>query len=271
MIIAVDTGGTKTLVTLFSDKGQLEKKRRFETPMSIPTYIRQLRETIGALSKNHAIKAISIALPGRIDSNDVLVGAGNLPWRNVDIKALLTPHFKVPIFVQNDANLAGLGETRLLKSTPAVSLYVTFSTGVGTGITLNGRLDPALNRTEGGQAMVEYDGAIRRWEDIASGKAIVEIYGKRASEITSERTWHQIADRMSRGLLAQIPLLQPDVVIIGGAVGTHFGKYGDILQKLLDERLHKSLVIRPKFLQAAHPQEAVVYGCYYYALDRLAA
>ena len=46
-----------------------------------------------------------------------------------------------PVLLENDANLAGLGETRQLKKIPAQSLYVTISTGIGSGIITDGHID----------------------------------------------------------------------------------------------------------------------------------
>lgn len=117
-------------------------------------------------------------------------------------------------------------------------------------------------------ALVEYDGKVRQWETFASGHAIVEVYKKRAEDISSKRTWYQISDRISRGFLAVIPILQPDVIIIGGGVGTHLEKFHDALEGILREHLPAHIPC-PRIVKAAHPEEAVIYGCYYYAKDYL--
>ena len=132
----------------------------------------------------------------------------------------------VPVLIENDANLAGLAETRLLRTIPNCSLYVTVSTGIGTGVCTNGYIDPGMRYSEAGRALVEYGGKIHSWESFASGRAIVDAYHKFARDITSKRTWKKIADRISRGFLAVIPIIQPDVIIIGGSVGTYFEPRG---------------------------------------------
>src|SRR5690606_25422172 len=139
---------------------------------------------------------------------------------------------KAPVLIENDANLAGLAEARMLDPTPVSSLYVTISTGIGTGVITNGHIDPGLRLSEGGRALIEYDGSVREWESFASGKAIYTIYGKFARDITNKRHWDQIADRISRGFLAAIPLIQPDVIIIGGSIGTYFQRYGKQLEAI---------------------------------------
>ena len=164
--------------------------------------------------------------------------------------------------------MAGLAETRSLKTIPAQSLYVTISTGIGSGIITNGKINYSLRNSEAGHALIEYDGVVREWESFASGKAIYKTYGKFARDITSKRTWNQIADRISRGFLAVIPILQPDIIIIGGSMGTYFEKFGDQLTNILKEKLPEHIPC-PKFIKAKHPELAVIYGCYYYAVDNL--
>ena len=146
---------------------------------------------------------------------------------------------------------------------------MTISTGIGTGIITNGQIDPGLRYSEGGRALVEFDGVVREWESFASGKAIYNTYGKYARDIHETRTWHQIADRISRGFLAVVPIIQPDVIIIGGSIGSYFDQYGEQLEAILQEKLPAHIPC-PRFIQATHPEQAVIYGCYYYALDVLA-
>lgn len=268
MLIAVDTGGTKTLVAAFSEKGAILASRKFPTPRPTNAYILQLVSTIREIAGGDEIDAIVVAVPGRIE-NDKIVLCPNLGWHNYDIIKDIRHHFKTPpILLENDANLGGLGEARLLKDVPASVLYVTISTGIGTGFIRGGRIDPALRTSEGGHLMLEYDGVVRNWETFASGKAIYETYHKFAKDITNKRVWLQIAERISRGFFALIPIINPEVIIIGGSMGTHFAHFGSTLSGILDERM-PSVVARPRIIKAAHPEQAVIYGCYFYALDSL--
>lgn len=268
--MAVDTGGTKTLVASFDRSGQIKKSVRFPTPKRTAEYLEQLTMTIHEVTDGEQPEIIVAALPGVI-KNGVAVWCDNLGWRDFAIQKELEARFKsVPIHVENDANLGGLGEVRFMQAIPASVLYVTVSTGIGTGIITGGVIDPGLRLSEGGHMLVEYDGTVREWESFASGSAIHKTYGKYASEIKSIRVWHQIADRISRGFLAVIPLLQPEHIIIGGSIGTYFDRYGEQLIKLLSERLPDHIPV-PTISVAKHPEEAVIYGAYYYAVDHLSA
>jgi predicted NBD/HSP70 family sugar kinase len=268
MIVAVDTGGTKTLVAVFNTDGQIVAEEKFPTPEDISGYITMLCNTIDRLVDGQVITCLSVALPGTI-KNGVMAWAGNLAWENVDMKALLGSHYTCPIVVENDANLAGLAEARMLSDMPNVCLYVTLSTGVGTGIIVNGQIDPDFSTNEGGQIVLEHEGSFKRWESFASGKAIHEKYGKLASEIEDENIWNEIGLNVARGLLATSALIRPDIVIFGGGVGTYFDKFKEPLLKALTE--HTTAKYIPAIVRAAYPEEAVVYGCYYHALDSVTA
>lgn len=270
MIVAVDTGGTKTLIAGFDAHGTLQKTIKFATPKVQDEYVKLLRTTLNDNFSAREVDALVIALPG-IVKNGVALWCNNLKWKDFDALSAFKDVFGgMPVYIENDANLAGLAEARALDPVPASVLYVTISTGIGTGIITNGSIDPGLRLSEGGRTMIEFDGVVREWESFASGKAIRAAYGMYARDITNGRTWYQIANRVSRGFLAIIPVLQPEVVVIGGSVGTYFANFAPQLEDILKEKLPPHIAT-PHFVQASHPEEAVIYGGYYYAIDSLSA
>lgn len=268
MLVAVDTGGTKTLVACFSPEGKVVNSQKFPTPQDQAEYINQLIKTINEMVDKSTIKVISVALPGTIHG-EVATWCPNLGWAEFNVVAPLRHEFgDVPITLENDANLAGLAETRMLPDTPYLSLYITVSTGIGTGLTLDGHINPGLRLSEGGQMVLNYEDKSQQWQHFASGKAIKRIYGKYARDIHDEETWTEIAHRISRGLLVLIPTVQPEIIIIGGSVGTYFDKYSSLLEKVIKAELPDYMKM-PPIVQAKNPEEAVIYGCYYYALDSI--
>lgn len=265
MIIAVDTGGTKTLVTSFTNNKKSSKNHRFPTPQDPLAYSAMLTNLIKDEYDLSKTTAISIAVPGST-TNQQVAYCWNLPWQNFDLIAELHHNLGVelPVILQNDANLAGLAEIHALPKIPELGLYLTVSTGIGSGVIVNGTIDPILQRTESGQMVLEFDGILRVWEKFASGRAIYETYGKYAHDIDDIHTWEAIADKISRGIIALIPLLSPEIIIIGGSIGTHFPRYHKVLENLIKERLAPGFTL-PRLTQAIHPQEAVLYGCNIYA------
>lgn len=267
MIITIDTGGTKTLISSFNKTGKMSKSIKFPTPANQQEYVQILKETVRReFGHAEVVDVIVLALPG-IVKNGVAVWCNNLGWANFNAAKEfhdLLPG--VPLLVENDANLAGLSETRALNPIPKTSLYITVSTGIGSGIITDGEIDPSLRLSEAGRALVEYNGRVQEWESFASGQAIAKVYKKFARDIKSNRIWNQVADRISRGLLAAIPILQPDVIIIGGSIGAYFERYGATLSAILAENL-PSHIPCPQIVKAQHPEEAVIYGCYYYGKE----
>lgn len=264
MLVAVDTGGTKTLVAIFSKNGTLKSSEKFPTPKNIVEYTSELKNTIDKMSGKNTIDAIVIALPGRV-KNNVLISARNLGWENVDLTDELQRVYKAPVLVENDANLAGLGEFNELSKKVPVCLYVTVSTGIGTGIITDGQIDKHFTQSEGGQVVVNHRGRMRRWEKFASGRSIYNTYHTFAKNIIKKLVWKRIAKNISKGLIVISPVLRPDIIIIGGSIGTYFNRY----DKYLNLELKKYLNHVPPVVAAKHPEEAVIYGCYHYAITYL--
>lgn len=269
MLVAIDTGGTKTLIAAYDEQGKVTDSVKFPTPHDPREYVKVIKATVRERYGEKKVDVVVLAIPGVI-KNGVVKWCGNLPWVELDLgKRLANILPDVPLLIENDAKLAGLGETRSLKRIPHTALYVTISTGIGCGLIEDGKIDRAMRFSEIGHIPLEYDGRVRVWESFASGRAIVDAYKKFARDITSKRTWRQIADRMSRGFLVVIPTIQPEVIIIGGSVGTYFERYGQYLKEYLLESLPPHITL-PRIIKAQHPEEAVIYGCYYYGTDYLA-
>lgn len=263
MIIAVDIGGTKTLVASFHGGRSVSNEERFPTPKDPREFLSQLMAVLDRFDAANA-QAICVAAPGIIEDDGTILRCSNLPWENFELQMLLSEKYSCPIYINNDAKLAGLAETHSLPEVPRTSVYVTVSTGIGTGIVTHGKLDDALRNSEGGYMILQTPEGFMPWEKFASGRAIKEHFGKMAADITDPADWREIVERLALGFETLIPLLQPEVVIIGGSIGTHFSKYGHLLTEVLRHRI-PHYINMPQIIQAQHPEEAVVYGCYYYA------
>jgi predicted NBD/HSP70 family sugar kinase len=260
MYLGIDIGGTKTLVALLNNEGVIKESRRFPTPKIYTDLLKEIALTVANFSTKKLVAA-GVAAPGYIDRKHGTAHAfGNLDWKDVPLKRDLQKMLDCPVVVENDANLAGLSEAMLIKQYDSV-LYVTISTGIGTGVITNQQIDPEFADSEGGQILIEYRGKRLPWEDVASGHSIVQRFGKRASEINDQKTWAIIAHDLALGLYDLIAFMQPDVIVLGGGVATYFDRFKDLLHKEL-KRYETPLITIPPVLQAQRPDEAVVYGCY---------
>lgn len=266
MYLGIDIGGTKTLIGLFTNKGELKDKFRFETPKDYESFLSTLRRHIEPFL-GEDIKGIGIGAPGLIGrSKGIGYNFGNLSWKNVPIRKDIELITGFQAVVDNDANLAGLSEARNIIHDFKKVLFLTISTGIGTGIIIDGSIYLPLADSEGGRIILDYKGKPTKWEAFASGKAIQQRFGKIAAEINDQKTWKIIVHDIARGLIDLIAVIQPEVIVIGGGVGAHFDRYGDLLKKEL-QKYETPLAPIPPIKQAKRPEEAVLYGCYELAKD----
>ncbi len=257
---AIDIGGTKTLIAVFNSKGDPTEEIKFPTPPIYDDFLQELTKHVAKLSTTN-FQAFCVAAPGRINhANGVVLAFGNLDWTNTPILHDVEKIMKAPGLIENDTKLAALSEALAQKKYRKV-LYITISTGIGGGLIIDGVIDTDFDNNEVGQMLMEHRGELKRWEDFASGSAIVEHFGKRASEITDKQDWYIIARNIAIGLNAVIAALTPEIVIIGGGVGTHFDKFKDRLIEQL--KIYETPMFTiPPIVQAKRPEEAVIYGCY---------
>ncbi len=264
MIAAVDIGGTKTLVAVFDKNGNVTQQQKFPTNPDYDQFKEELAGVVAKLSTPDFSKLV-VAIPGRIDrERGIGIRMGNLGWKNVPIEEDCEKIFHCPARVENDAKLAGLSESIVLKDKYNRVLYVTISTGIGLALIQDQMIDPESSDSGGNSIMLEHNGRRVSWESFASGKAIVKRYGKKAGEIEDASAWRDISRNFAAGLIAVIAITEPDVVVIGGGVGSHFDKYGELLRAEL-KKYETPMMPIPPVIQAKHPEEAVIYGCYEYA------
>jgi len=260
MYVGVDIGGTKTLVGALDDDGVIIERIRFATPKDYSEFVEELRAAAANL-EHKEFRAGSVAVPGRIDREHGTVHyLGNLPWHDEPLQSDTEKILRCPIILEHDSVLGGLSESMLLPEDKRV-LYVTISTGIGTGLIDHRAIVPELADSEGGQMLLEYHGKRVKWESFASGRAIVERFGKKAADIDDAASWQRIAHDLAQGFIELIAITQPDTIIIGGSVGSYFNRFKEYLIREVAQ-YQNPLVPLPVFQQAARPEDAVLYGCY---------
>jgi predicted NBD/HSP70 family sugar kinase len=263
MYAAIDIGGTKTLIAIFDENGSIVRSIKFPTNHDYQQFISDLPGQIYELSQLSIVKSVCVAVPGHVeDDTDIVEGFGNLDWKNKDIAGDLQKSLSIPVIIDNDANLGGLGEAVMgAGQGKRKVLYITVSTGIGTGVVVDGQLDPATKESEGGQILLEHEDQMMPWEKFASGKAFYEKYGKQGKDVDDLEIWKDFANNLAQGVWNLIAVIQPDIVVIGGSMGEHFHKYGDFLNQAI-ANFSSSVIDHPPIVQAKFPDEAVINGCY---------
>ncbi|GAC1381332.1 MAG: ROK family protein [Ktedonobacteraceae bacterium] len=189
LVVGVDLGGTqlRTAVlrgsTLLSRVGMLTGEN--PTPERIiPRLYIAIQEALEKANTTlEQIAGIGIAAPGPLDSKTGIIFAPpNLPgWDQVPLRNIFAEHYHVPIFVENDANAAGLGEYMFGAGRDCQDMvYMTISTGIGGSVITNGRIMEGASGTaaELGHMTIDWHGErcncgnIGCLEHIASGTSI---------------------------------------------------------------------------------------------------
>jgi glucokinase len=240
--IGVDIGGTKISVCLGGQQGQVDWNVRFDTkgnPGEVLDDIHQaITEAIG--HANRPVGAIGIACGGPLDSaRGIIQSPPNLPgWDNIPIVQVLTDAFHVPVYLENDANACALAEWYWGNGKGFSSvIFLTFGTGLGAGLILDGRLYRGVSGLSGevGHWRLSSEGPTcygkqGSWESFCSGAGISRLYEAKTGRLTTAKEICDLAERhdlvashviqesavmLGRGLALLVDLLNPERIIIG--------------------------------------------------------
>lgn len=261
MKLAVDIGGSKTLLTVFDDTDHLLMQQKFATPQTYDAFLGELGTAIAQVKRSGFSRAV-VAVPGRLNRDSgTVIACGNLPWKNEPIRSDLSRLIGCEVTIENDANLAALYEAHNVKHEYKKVLYITISTGIGVGVIVNGIIDPALADAEAGSLLMAEEGTLQPWERFASGKAVKEHFHTLVSDIPDDSPlWQEIAENLAVGIFNCCSIIQPDVVLLGGGAGNHFPKFEKLLKAEL-KQYGTPMVPIPPVKEAKRPEEAVIYGC----------
>ncbi len=261
MYLAVDIGGSKTLIATFDAGGKLLEQLKFPTPQDYEEFIRELASNVARLTTRD-FALVCIAVPGFINREEgTLHSLGNLPWVDKPIRNDIANFIQTKVMIENDTRLAGLHEGLALRDAYQNILYITISTGINGALIADGKIVKAVQDMEVGKIPLQYEGTIQKWEDFASGRAIVATYGKRAEQIDDPHLWHEIGEKIAYGVAIASSTIQPDVIVFGGGAGKHADKFIPAVQAYMEANLHANAK-RPHLQTAKDPELAVIYGCY---------
>ncbi len=169
-VVGVDLGGTKILAGIFDGALECVGTAKVSTKSSrgidavVERLDRCVRDAVDEADLTlKQVAGVGIGAPGAVDfDGGIVIFAPNLEgWKDVPLKKELEKHLGVPVFVENDANIAVLGvHVAELKSKPRNVIGIFVGTGIGGGLILNGELYSGFNHTAGeiGHMVLELNG-----------------------------------------------------------------------------------------------------------------
>lgn len=264
--VGVDLGGTFVKAALVSSEGAIVFKA--ELPIGNEASKNVILDTIEKIMNNalneasqHGLRVLGIGLgtPGIVYDGVISGGADNLNgWENIDLSGYYSKIFKLPVKVDNDANLMGLGELYYGAAKGCTDVIcLTIGTGIGGAIIANGQLYGGFkNRgTELGHIVVEHQGPNCN----CGGKGCLELYGSttaliknysklsgiavknlngryivakfREQEENAVRCLQEHTEYLGHGVASFINVFAPQKVVIGGGISAAGQFYIDMIRE----------------------------------------
>ncbi len=269
--IGVDLGGTKIAAGVVNDNCEILYKDSIPTGASRPA--EEIAADMAALCKSVTEKAgvdpadvawIGIGSPGSIDrENGVILYANNINFLKTPFAAMLRAHWDIPVYIDNDANAAALGEAYAGAAKGCRdAIMVTLGTGVGGGIIIDRKIYSGFNSNgaELGHTVIVADGRPCTcgrhgcWEAYASVTGLIadtraamlahpessmwkledgsveNVSGKtafiaaKAGDPVAEEVVRKYREYVAIGITNLVNIFQPEVLCVGGAISKE-GEY----------------------------------------------
>lgn len=264
--IGIDLGGTFIKFALVSDSGEIgfTSKLSIGSSATRDDILETIRKAIDmamevASQKNLPVSGIGIGSPGVCCDGVVVGGADNLNgWIDVHLSEIFSEKFKLPVLIDNDANVMGLGEAVFGAARDCTDvIFLTVGTGIGGAIVADGKLYGGYkNRgTEMGHVTIDHKGIacncggrgcleayastgalIRQYAE-ATGKSETELDGFylvqqfKEGEDAAVKCMEEHTDYLGHGIAGFINTFAPQKVVIGGGISEAGQFYIDMIKK----------------------------------------
>ncbi len=263
--IGIDVGGTGIQVGVIDDHLKILSEASIPTCTNIP-FSEQVERMAACVEAavNQAgltmrqIESIGAGLPGVANiSTGEVIKCANMGWFHVPFRKEFLKHVDVPVFIENDANVAALAESVAgVSAGTSSSVFVTIGTGIGSGIILNGKIwngfhgiggelghtifalggDPCpcgnhgcLERYCSATALIHMareavadhpDSEMMKMagSDPSRIEARTVIDAARASDPLATEIYGKYIDQLAQALANIVNLLDPEVIVLGGGV-----------------------------------------------------
>ena len=270
--IGIDLGGTNVRIAKVDDEGRIAQdviapSHGLEGPEKIEANILDLLKQFDLSD----VKSIGLAIPGPVDGErNVITQATNIPGcENYPFADNMQKVTNIPVFLDNDANAAGLAEAVLGAGRGYnIVYYLTHSTGIGGGLVINGHVIQGHKGYAGEVANVIVDPTAKQFdnykhlnkggvETVASGTAI-GLFGKDklgeqgdsarkvfALAKQGNKDAQDIIDKMAKDfatcLSAISAIVAPDCFVIGGGCSHSSGQYFELLKENFKSMAHPGM------------------------------
>ncbi len=249
VFIGVDIGGTNIRCAAISKaRGIISyKKIKIEDIDSKEKSIKQLKKLIDCLFTKK-IKGIAVGVPAIVDvCKGVIYEANNIPsWKKIPLKRILEKKYKVPVFINNDANCFALGEKNFgIGKKYKHIVGVIIGTGFGAGIIINNKLYYGNNCAAGEFGKIPFKD--KTLEDYCSGKFFRRISGEKLHKMAKKKNkkalniFKKYGENLGNGIAAIINSVDPEIIILGGGVSKSYSFFRKSFLNSLKKHIYKKV------------------------------
>ena len=305
--IGIDLGGTNIAVGVVDEKGNILSQTSTPTLPERPftELVKDMASCIMTVMNQAGINqddivSIGIGIPGVADQKEGrVIFCTNLGWHDIPLRDELQKYINKPVYIDNDATVAGLAESYAGVSAGCQSsVFITLGTGVGAGITINGKpwsgahgvgseLGHMTLVVDGVPCTCGNDGCVERYCSATAiirmarqaclgypESLIMQLAGNDPDKIDAsividaakagDRTALQVFNRFTKYLAVTVnnitAFLDPEMIVLGGGVS----KAGDFLLDSVKDQLPRYLMYKnlpsPKLELAKLGNEAGIIG-----------
>jgi glucokinase len=306
-VVGIDLGASHLHFALGDFRGELLKDstlkiRPEDGPAKMIEQIKLGTRNLAAQVGHGRLLALAIGVPSPVDTeHGVVAFANNLPgWKNIHLGHELEREFRVPVFMENDVNMAAIGEHwRGVARGVDNFVFIALGTGVGSGVFVGGKLYRGRTGSAGEifrmnldwQRWAEDFGDTGYFESYVSGmgvsaegrKALAEAENAPASSLAEERDAYFVFQSMRQGNPAAhavlekiftmlgvgvanlVAVLDPDLIVFGGGIAKGAPDFMLATVEKVVRQIQKE--ITPPFKLSSLEDKAQTYGALCSALS----
>jgi glucokinase len=299
-VVGVDLGGTNLRLALADLSGTILTRWSSSTvgQRGHEAIIQRIGSGVKCMLEEcsiprEALRSIAIGVPGVTDTESGIVVATSylMGWRDVPLRLLMESELNIPIVVDNDVNMAAIGEQWVGSARDVKDfVFIALGTGIGAGIVLNGNLYrgstgtagevgymllpgaskvPTMSEEPGAlESMIGGEGIKVQWQKLGSAEEL----GLNATEIfdlaldgnpRAQTLLHKSATMLAQAIYNISLILNCPLFVLGGTVGLHPAFCAET-QRVLDQWIEHG---HPRLVRSSLGTDAQLLGALRSALD----
>ena len=277
-IVGIDIGGTSVEIAVLNLSGKIINKIAFDTQKHISGDIVQTiaKQVNNILEESglevEQILGVGVGVPGITDvDNGIVIDAPSLNWKLTPLKSQLETLLKCPVYIDNDVNVAALGEWwKGAGETNNSIVMITLGTGIGCGLIINGDLYRGASYAAGeiGYMVTDKDAAHERYDQTFAGYGFLDSHvggpsitnrmlhylgetDKDSENWSAEKIFqmamdgdevalkviHDFLSHLSYALINVISIINPQQVVLGGGIAKSMGSFLPYLTATMNKHL----------------------------------